>query len=88
MSPYSWLFERAALLAAMQFVPRDQRHVVDAVEFLARNPFQSGQLHYLDADGKAIQVYFADHIAVHYSVDHAVRAVRIVSLEENLPSDP
>lgn len=85
MSPYSWVFEREALLATLQCTSRDQRRVIDAADLLARNPSQSGHLHYLDSDGKEIRVYFADHIAIHYNLDHAARFVRIVFIEENLP---
>jgi len=87
MKPYSWLLEREALLLLLSCSDRDKRRGVDAAEFLAHHPFQAGHLHYRDSDQREICVYFADRLALHYSPDHTVRELRIVSVQENLP-DP
>ncbi|MSU51170.1 MAG: hypothetical protein EXS37_19130 [Opitutus sp.] len=88
MKPYTWSLEREVLLAMFQFSSRDNRRTVDAAEFLARHPFQPGHLNYRDGDDREIRVYFADHLAIHYCIEHAVREVRIVSIQENLPIVP
>lgn len=79
--PYRWVFEEQALASLLALRQRQRRSVLSAVEHLAVHPFHSGHLHYRDLREREVRVWLVEDVEIHYTLDHAVREVRVVDVQ-------
>lgn len=80
-APYGYSLDREAVAVLVLCSARERRLLLPAFEQLARYPHSVGDYCFLGSDGRECQVFDVGDFVITCWVDHAVRTVRVLSLE-------
>ncbi|HUG12224.1 MAG TPA: hypothetical protein VMM36_14500 [Opitutaceae bacterium] len=80
--PYRPLFSDTAVEFVTTLPRRRQRRLVTRAQELARDPFLTPDFIWRDEDGRDISHLLVDGFLFSYWVDHAVKVVMIVDIED------
>jgi hypothetical protein len=80
-SDYGYSLDREAVAALLACLGRERRLLVDACERIAQFPFSIGDFAMRGEDGRELQLLDVGDFVITFWSDHAVKAVRILSIE-------
>ncbi|HUG10936.1 MAG TPA: hypothetical protein VMM36_07975 [Opitutaceae bacterium] len=78
---YGYSLDREAVAALLEGSGRERQLLVDACERISQFPFSTGDFVVRDEDGREVELLDVGEFVITFWSDHAVKTVRILSIE-------
>ena len=78
---YRWIADQQDIEVILRLPASRRQHLLQQFDALADNPFQIGDAQMTDDSGRELQLKIIEPYIVTYWPDHAVKELRIVSIE-------